>query len=160
MKARVFPILATAILAMTVFSSPSRSHCEIPCGIYDDAMRYDMLSEHIKTIEKSMDMITTLSAEGEKNYNQLIRWVVNKEEHATKFMDIVWQYFLNQRIKPIDTDTGAKYDDYITQLKLMHQMLIYAMKCKQTTDKANIEKLSELVGQSRKLYFKEHGHEH
>jgi nickel superoxide dismutase len=160
MKSRVFPILAVAVLAMAVFASPARSHCEIPCGIYDDAMRYDMLSEHIKTIEKSMDMITKLSAEGEKNYNQLVRWVVNKEDHAGKFMDIIWQYFLNQRIKPADADTGAMYDDYITQLKLMHQMLIYAMECKQTTDKANTEKLRGLVAESRALYFKEHGYEH
>jgi nickel superoxide dismutase len=123
-------------------------------------MRYDMLSEHIKTIEKSMDMITSLSAEGEKNYNQLVRWVVNKEEHATKFMDIVWQYFLNQRIKPVESDTGSMHDDYIAQLKLMHQMLISAMKCKQTTDKTNTEKLRGLVAESRALYFKEHGHEH
>ena len=160
MRSRVFSILAVAVIGVMVYSSPARSHCEIPCGIYDDAMRYDMLSEHIKTIEKSMDMITKLSAEGEKNYNQLVRWVVNKEEHATKFMDIVWQYFLNQRIKPVEADTGDAYDDYITQLKLMHRMLIYAMKCKQTTDKANTEKLSGLVAESRALYFKEHGHEH
>ena len=37
------------IPAVTAFS-----HCEIPCGIYDDAMRITMIQEHITTIEKSM----------------------------------------------------------------------------------------------------------
>ena len=155
-SALLFSIL-TAILLMP---PTSWSHCEIPCGIYDDAMRYDMLEEHIRTIEKSMDMITQLSEEGEKNYNQIVRWVVNKEEHATKFMDIVQQYFLNQRIKPVDDTAGVKYDEYIRQLKFMHKMLVTAMKCKQTTDKLNTAKLSDLVAKSRELYFKDHGHTH
>ena len=132
----------------------SQAHCEIPCGIYDDAARYDMLEEHIMTIEKSMTKITELSAEGEKNYNQIVRWVMNKENHADQFMHVVTQYFMNQRLKPTATDTGENYDKYITQLKDMHEMLVNAMKCKQTTDKSHIEKLRELVSKSRELYFR------
>ena len=30
------------------------SHCQIPCGIYDDATRLKLISEHTLTIEKSM----------------------------------------------------------------------------------------------------------
>ena len=135
-----------------------QAHCEIPCGIYDDDMRYDMLEEHITTMEKSMNKIAELSAEGEKNYNQLIRWVVNKENHADKFMEIVTQYFLTQRIKPAAPDAGAAYDDYLNHLTLYHQMLVTAMKCKQTVDLENIAKLKELVADSRALYFKEHKH--
>ena len=155
-----FSMIFLTAAIMAVMPRPGSTHCEIPCGIYDDAMRYDMLEEHITTIEKSINMITELSAEGDKNYNQLVRWVVNKEDHCTQFMDIVWQYFLNQRIKPAAPDTRAAYDDYIAQLTTMHEMLIYAMKCKQTTDLAHVEKLKELVARSRELYFKDHGHEH
>ena len=39
------------------------SHCEIPCGIYDDGMRIKMLREHIATIEKSIKTIQTLEKE-------------------------------------------------------------------------------------------------
>lgn len=156
-----FALMPPAVFLMSVLAfSTSWSHCEIPCGIYDDAMRYDMLEEHITTIEKSMDMVVKLSSEGERNYNQLVRWIINKEEHAGKFMDIAWQYFLTQRFKPVPADSVQEYGDYVAQLKMMHEMLIYAMKCKQTTDKANVEKLRQLVADSRKLYFKEHGHEH
>ncbi|MBN1213775.1 MAG: superoxide dismutase [candidate division Zixibacteria bacterium] len=159
MKLRFVLILALMTAFMLLWPvSDARSHCEIPCGIYDDSMRYDMLNEHIATIEKSMNMITELSAAGDKNYNQLVRWVVNKDDHADKFMEIVTQYFLTQRIKPTAVDAGNEYDDYVKHLTYFHEMLVYAMKCKQTVDKANINKLRELVGLSRDLYFKEHEH--
>ena len=30
------------------------AHCEIPCGIYDDQTRVQLIHEHIGTIEKAM----------------------------------------------------------------------------------------------------------
>jgi len=147
--------LAPSLLAVTLImvAGSAFAHCEIPCGIYDDRARYTSLEEHIATMEKAMDQITTLSAEGDKNYNQLVRWVTNKEEHAEMFQEIVTQYFLFQRIKPKLPSDGEDYDKYIQHLTLFHHMLVEAMKCKQTTDKAHIEKLRQLVGKSRDLYF-------
>ena len=154
----VLVLVLITVLGLLWPVSDARSHCEIPCGIYDDSMRYDMLSEHITTLEKSMNMITELSEAGDKNYNQLVRWIVNKENHADQFMEIVTQYFLTQRIKPTATDAGEAYNDYVKHLTYFHEMLVYAMKCKQTVDKANIDKLRELVKTSRELYFKKHEH--
>jgi nickel superoxide dismutase len=37
------------------------SHCQLPCGIYDDATRLKLIGEHILTIEKSMKQILTFS---------------------------------------------------------------------------------------------------
>ncbi len=154
-------LVLSAVFAVAVLSAVTAwSHCEIPCGIYDDELRYDLLEEHITTIEKSMTMTVQLSAEGDTNYNQLVRWIVNKENHADKFMEIVTQYFLTQRIKPADPDSGDEYEYYVTQVTLLHRMLVSAMKCKQTTDLAHVENLKELVAKSRKLYFEKHGHEH
>ncbi|PKK82383.1 MAG: superoxide dismutase [candidate division Zixibacteria bacterium HGW-Zixibacteria-1] len=157
MKGKLLLFIAT-LMILSAAAVSSWAHCEIPCGIYNDEMRYDMLAEDIQTIEKSMDMIIQLSAEDDKNYNQIVRWVNNKEEHTTKFMDIVSQYFLNQRLKPVDDTAGVQYDEYIAQLTLMHKMLVTAMKCKQTTDKLNTAKLSDLLAKSKELYFKEHNH--
>lgn len=151
-SAKIFAAFAIGLLIL--IPSLLRAHCEIPCGIYDDQMRYDILKEHITTIEKSMTQIVELSKEGDKNYNQLVRWVVNKEDHATMFMDVVTQYFLTQRIKPVSADAGDKYTDYVTHLSLFHEMLHYAMKAKQTIDQAHVVKLMELVEKSEKLYFK------
>ena len=158
MKSRSIALLSVFAFALTVLPRISNSHCEIPCGIYDDTLRFDLLAEHITTIEKSMNEINKLSAEGEKNYNQLVRWIVNKEDHADKFIDIVNQYFMTQRIKPVMPDSVEKYKDYQTSLELTHQMIVTAMKCKQTTDLSNTQKLSELLAEYRTHYFKDHEH--
>jgi len=158
MNKKTGPIILIVVIFLLAFMASAWGHCEIPCGIYDDDARFDMLEEHITTIEKSMDEITRLSAEGDKNYNQLVRWVVNKENHAEKFIAIVSQYFITQRIAPVAPDQGQKFTDYQKSLTLTHQLIHYAMKTKQTVDKANTTKLRELVSQYREHYFKDHGH--
>lgn len=130
-----------------VFSLNAYAHCEIPCGIYDDEMRIEMIREHILTIEKSMKQIAVLEKGISHHSNQLVRWVMNKENHADELQDIVAQYFMTQRITP-----DAK--DYEKKIGLLHQMLIYSMKCKQTTDLSNVETLRKLVDEFSDLYFK------
>ena len=143
------------LLFLTIGAAPELSaHCEIPCGIYEDSTRFYLMAEDIATIEKSMDQIITLSTTGDKNYNQLVRWVTNKEAHADKLMEVVTQYFMTQRIAPATPDDKAKYDEYVTKVTLLQQMLVSAMKCKQTTDKAHIAILRDLLGKFREAYFK------
>lgn len=145
-------ILLSAVLG---YNYKSFAHCEIPCGIYDDRMRIDMLKEDTQTIEKSMDMINKLSSSDNKDLNQIVRWIDNKEEHANKIQEIVYQYFLNQRIIPVEKDGSKMYGVYINELTILHQILIYAMKSKQSTDIANTEKLYELIDTFEKVYFQE-----
>lgn len=145
------------VLASGLALNNASAHCEIPCGIYDDEMRFDMIEEHIATIEKSMQMIVALSKEADKNYNQLVRWVVNKEEHANHIQETVSQYFLTQRIKIADIENDDAYQKYIKQVVLLHQMLVYAMKTKQSVDFASIEQLRTLLGKFEATYL---GHKH
>lgn len=148
--------IATLILLFTVSLMGVKnvySHCEVPCGIYDDELRIALLYEHITTIEKAMEQIGTLSGEGDKNYNQIVRWIVTKEEHAVKIQDIANQYFITQRIKLPEQTEGDEYEKYIKQLTLMHQVIVYAMKAKQTTDMQYIEKMRKAVGDFEEVYF-------
>ena len=144
---KIFLHVIVLLSATLLLTSPAFSHCEIPCGIYDDEMRINLLKEHVATIEKSMDKIN--NPDDGKNSNQHIRWVMNKELHANEFQEIVSQYFLTQRIK-----AGSK--NYEEMLKHLHQMLVYAMKCKQTIDLQNTAKLKELIDAFAKLYFAPH----
>ena len=141
------------ILAIVLIPVTAGAHCQIPCGIYDDSLRFVMLNEHITTIEKSMKEITALSAATDKNYNQIVRWVTNKDDHADKFTEVVSYYFLTQRIKPVDPSDAVGHADYLKKIEMLHQMLVYAMKCKQTTDLANTEKLKQLAADFKTLYF-------
>lgn len=144
---RVSLLLAVAIFAA---SANAWAHCEIPCGIYDDQMRANMIAEHIQTVEKSMGQIVELSGQSAANYNQLVRWVGNKEHHANEIQEIVTQYFMTQRIKP-------DQENYDKKLSVLHKMLLAAMKCKQTTDVANVTALRSLLKEFEGLYF---GHTH
>jgi len=65
-----------------VFVSMAYSHCQIPCGIYGDQTRFDLIAENITTIEKSMKQIIELSKNNITDINQIVRWVQNKEKHA------------------------------------------------------------------------------
>jgi nickel superoxide dismutase len=151
---KVFTIGLISFLISLFSFSPAFSHCEIPCGIYGDETRFAMLEEDITTVEKSMTMIVELSKDGGKNANQLVRWINNKEKHADLIQETVSQYFMTQRIKPADQSNQAEYKKYMEQLTLLHEMLIYAMKAKQTTDLANVVKLRELLNSSKASYLK------
>ena len=150
-------------VSVMVFASIVYSHCQIPCGIYGDRARFDMIAENITTIEKSMKQITELSQKDKPNSNQIVRWVQNKEKHADDISHIITYYFMAQRVKPTLKTNGKEYDEYVNKLTLLHKMLVYSMKAKQTTDLANVEKLRSLLAEFNSVYFGEmdhSGHKH
>lgn len=153
-----FRLTTFGIIVGLLVAATTWAHCEMPCGIYDDDARFNAIEEHITTIEKAMNQITELSAAGEKNHNQIVRWVNTKEEHSEEIQQTVAKYFITQRIKPVAPDAGAEYDHYVAQLTSFHEMMVYAMKCKQTTDLANVKKLRELTSKARELYNQGHSH--
>jgi nickel superoxide dismutase len=138
------------------------SHCQIPCGIYDDQARFIMIEENILTIEKSMKQIVELSNQSDKNFNQIVRWTLNKENHADEIAHLVSYYFLAQRVKLVDSKDAEAQKEYLAKITVLHEMIVYAMKAKQTTDLTHAEKLRSLLKAFHKLYFGEeaakHGH--
>ena len=136
-------LIAAAVL---LWHSAADAHCEIPCGIYDDHLRIHLIEEDATTIEKAMRRVVDLGRESPVNYNQLVRWVTNKEEHATRIQHTVSQYFLTQRIKP-------DQEKYPEKLAVLHQILVAAMKCKQTTDLGHVAELRRLLKKFEALYF-------
>ena len=157
---KITQLFASAmIFGILSFSSlQSNAHCEIPCGIYGDSVRIVLIYEHIATIEKSMNMINELSKQDSPDYNQLVRWVMNKEEHAKKIQDIVSQYFLHQRVKPTTADNEEAYRKYLKQLESLHHVLVFSMKSKQSTDLSTIDTMREKVHIFEHAYFEEHKH--
>lgn len=151
-------VVLVIMVFVIVFASVVYSHCQIPCGIYGDPTRFDMLAEHTTTIEKSMKQITDLSKKDKPDMNQIVRWIHNKEKHADELSHIVTYYFMAQRIKPVDKEKGKAYEQYIKKLTLLHEMLVYSMKAKQTTDLSNVEKLKTLLAEFRTAYFQADTH--
>ena len=149
---------AVAAFAALVTSHRALGHCEIPCGIYGDQMRFAMWEEAIATIEKSMNEVNRLASAEKPNANQVVRWVQNKEKHSSEIQHIVTQYFMTQRLKPINKDDKKAHSAYIEKLELLHGMLVYAMKAKQTTDLATAEKIRSLLAEFEAQYFGKHEH--
>jgi nickel superoxide dismutase len=88
--------------------------------------------------------------------NQVVRWVNNKDAHADELSEIVTYYFMAQRIKiPAEGDAKA-HEEYIKKLTLLHEMLVYSMKAKQTTDLANVEKLRSTLDKFHDAYSHSH----
>jgi len=137
-------IVAVFCTALVLNATSAFSHCEVPCGIYDDEVRMMMVFEHAATIEKAMKQIAELEKGG--NANQLVRWVTTKDYHADELQHIVSQYFMTQRIK---FDAA----DYDKKLASLHKLLVYAMQCKQTIDTGNVDKLRAAAEEFKALYF-------
>lgn len=168
-------MFAQVILACALLAPPPPTvavpavHCQVPCGIYGDHLRIERLLEDAATIEKAMAEINTISAADQPNWNQLVRWVTTKENHAQAVQDQVSAYWLAQRIKePIssfakEASTEA-YKRYTIQLVASHHIITCAMKCKQSTDVAQAESLREAVRELKTVYFsaddQKHLHEH
>ena len=135
-------------------------HCQVPCGIYGDKMRIEMLMEDATTIEKAMGEITKMEKADSFAYNQMVRWVVNKEEHAQNIQDQVAAYWMAQRVKAPREDTAENMKKYHTQLRTLHAVTVAAMKCKQTTDKANVEALRAAANRFAATYFSKEDLQH
>jgi len=155
MKRSFFGLFLAWAVALSA-PTAALAHCEIPCGIYNDEMRFDMIFEHLKTIEKSMKAINDLSLSDKGNTNQIVRWVSNKERHAEKIQEIATQYFLAQRVKIPKGTKGMA--DYVESLKYIHQLVVFAMKAKQSTDVKHVQALQEATEAYRELYRKMTGH--
>ncbi len=143
-----------------MFTGALFAHCQVPCGIYDDARRILQIEEHLTTVERAMNSIRGLS-EGDdfQSKNQLIRWVNTKENYAQKIQNIVSEYFLTQRIVPVKS-SNTEYNDYVKQTTLLQKILVSTMKCKQTVDSDYLIKTQKLLDEFVAVYFDEHGLKH
>jgi nickel superoxide dismutase len=127
----------------------------VPCGIYGDELKFGELEQHVETIAKSSKTIRELSAKdalSAQDQQQLIRWTNNKEAHAQKIIDETANYFLAQRIK---TDA----DHYSDKVELLHQIIVYSMKSKQSVADEPVEILAKKLAAFKELYL-DHEHEH
>ncbi|MAF94865.1 MAG: superoxide dismutase [Rhodospirillaceae bacterium] len=150
--------VAAVFLMMSILCSRIWAHCQIPCGIYDDPARFNSMLENVQTIEKSIKQIESLSTEKVQNWNQLVRWIDNKEVHADKLAETVTYYFMAQQIKPLDAADDAVREKYVREVTLLHEILFNSMKAKQNTALKYCTKLRELILQFRQSFLGEKSH--
>ena len=154
----VFFIFLFFLAGPASVSDIAHAHCEVPCGIYDDEARLAGIAEDITTIEKGIRQINELSAQAPANMNQLVRWINNKDKHADRIKKTVAEYFLSQRVKKPAVSEGEALSDYHRKLELLHDLTVWSMKAKQTTDPEVITKLRNSLEEFRALILTGHTH--
>ena len=137
-------LVATAIL-LTSYPATTNAHCQVPCGIYDDAARIKNLKEDATTIAKAITNINQLAgAHDGQGFNQAARWVATKEDHASHIITTVAEYFLTQKVKPAAGGSPG-HDAYLLKLADHHAVMVAAMKCKQSADPATVTALNRAI---------------
>lgn len=142
-----YNIIAVFIgLALIFFHSSAWSHCQVPCGIYDDAARVAQMLEDSDTVIKAVRSLDQLQGKTDvQSQNQRVRWIMNKEKHAQNIIETISNYFLTQRVKP-------EQSDYESRLKKHHAVILAAMKAKQSASETAAAALKEAVGVLRGYY--------
>jgi hypothetical protein len=80
----------------------TRFHCQVPCGIFDDPVRVELMKEDAATVRKAMVQINELSGEGTAlALNQATRWIIVKEDSAKNIITTVRFAFLRTHPTPL-----------------------------------------------------------
>ena len=138
-----------SLAAALVSTGVAHSHCQLPCGIYDDHARVHSMLEDVDTIQKTVILIKDNSGKNDaQSNNQLVRSIANKESHAQAIIETISDYFLTQRVKPSQSD-------YTERLKKHHAVIIASMKAKQNSDLQHVEDLKLAIAELEQYYPKQ-----
>ena len=157
MSRKITPVVV-ALLLIVLAPQMAAAHCQVPCGIYDDAARVARMNEDAATIEKAMVQMQDLAGKTDvQSANQLTRWIITKETHASNIITTVAEYFLTQKVKPVAADAEG-HAAYLAKLEDHHLVMAAAMKAKQKSDPAVVAKLREALERLGSHYDLEHTH--
>ncbi len=156
--ALVLSALAAGVALLNESASITEAHCQVPCGIFDEDARIKALYEDATTIDKAMKRMNELAGEDDaQSQQQFVRWTHAKEEHASRVIAVTSEYFLTQKLKPVAK--GAEgYETYLNTLALHHELLVAAMKSKQTTDVAAAARLRDAIHGIEHVWVEDHRH--
>lgn len=147
----LFSTLACVGLCLSLLPATSLSHCQVPCGIYDDAARISAMLEDAVTVAKAVTKLDELEGKHDtQSTNQKVRWVMNKESHAQKIIETMADYFLTQRVKP-------SQEDYAERLAKHHAVILAAMKAKQQSSAESAAALTKAI-EAISPYYPKHSH--
>ncbi|OUS23638.1 superoxide dismutase, Ni [Gammaproteobacteria bacterium 45_16_T64] len=121
------------------------AHCDIPCKVYDPAVA----QISALTIIRLQDLLKELEDKDQltlADHAQFGRLIAQKEEHAAKVKDeirIIWgDYF-----------KAPQFEKIPNAHELTHSIMLQASKCKQNLERANGEKLLELVNEFAEAFW-------
>ncbi|HIA04042.1 MAG TPA: superoxide dismutase [Myxococcales bacterium] len=141
------------LLAILLAPVTVSAHCQVPCGIYDDHARIHSMLEDQSTIAKAILKISELVSKSDAtSRNQTVRWINTKEQHASRIITVISEYFLTQKIKPAAKKNAKERAQYLANLADAHAVMRAAMKCKHGVDPAAASALKTAIETFGKRY--------
>jgi len=153
--------LTAVIITGALWSTATRTadaHCQVPCGIYDEKARITQLYEDTTTISKAIRLMGELASKSDaQSHQQFVRWTATKEDHASRIITTIAEYFLTQKIKPVAAGTDG-HAAYLKKLADHHAVMVAAMKAKQNADPAAAETLRSAIHTIQHYWDTSHKH--
>jgi Nickel-containing superoxide dismutase len=150
---RAAGVVVAAVAASLLLShQKTYNHCQVPCGIFDDPAMVGEVKQAATTIRKSMVQSQALwrdQNKGIQSMNQVVRWIITKEQHCDKIISIIGDYCLCQRVKRESFKSEAEYNQ---ALQLHHTAMQAAMKAKQSMDLKACDDLDHALEDLGKMY--------
>lgn len=157
-------LIATVSLlgAAVLLPAAVQAHCQVPCGIFTDQLRFEAMLEDQTTIAKANtelekyvgELSGTVTA---LSLNQAARWISTKEDHCAHIQETIAGYFMAQRIK-----TGDDQAAYVKKLTAAHAVMQAAMKAKQDPSAEVAENLKTAILEFYRAYegkeYEPHAH--
>lgn len=148
---KVFKIAAIAVFLLSANPIDLQAHCQMPCGIYHDAMIYDFIDQYVETMIKATSMLNNSKFETVRDKNEFVRWVIEKEKESDEAAHLITAYFLQQKIKPGEADTAKR-------IEAAHKLLCLMVAIKQNADMKIVDSFNE-EWEKFKLMFHVEGYE-
>lgn len=126
----------TYLFASVFFHLGLLSHCQMPCGIYHDEMVFDQIDQYVETMVKGMSILHENKFNTVQTHNEFIRWVILKETSSNEIASLLTTYFLQQKIKPDESETAKR-------VLSAHKLLFYLVQIKQASDLAIVNDFYE-----------------
>ena len=123
---RILRFALAGSLLITPFAT-IQAHCQMPCGIYHDDIIYDEIDQFVEKMVKCMSILNNSKFQTPREKNEFIRWIGLKEKCSDEIASLITTYFLQQKIKPGESDTPER-------LALAHKLLFLLVAIKQNTD--------------------------
>lgn len=124
------------------------AHCQMPCGIYHDDIVFDNIDQYIETMYKGITVMNDSKFATPQEHNEFIRWVCTKEELSNQMAAQILTYFLQQKIKPGESDTPKK-------LERAHALLFLLVQIKQTVSIDILKRFQDEWNSFKTMFHKE-----
>ncbi len=151
MKLNIKKMAVFCVILSSFFKLDLSAHCQMPCGIYHDEMVYDQIDQYAETMYKGITVMNGNKLDSVHDFNDLTRWILEKEKESNTTAELISSYFLQQKIKPDEPET-------VKRLVAAHKLLFLIVAIKQNNEVKFVEQFAKQWDEF-KLMFHPEGYE-